>query len=363
MNPHIFREYDIRGVAETDLTDAVAFDVARAFGSRLREAGAASCILGWDVRESSPRLKESFGSGLLATGLEVVRIGVVPTPVLYYAIHREKGGGGAMITGSHNPPDQNGFKLCLGTSSLHGDEIRALGTRIEKGDLLEGKGAIRDVEILPAYQEMVVSKCAPARPLRVVLDMGNGCGGITAPEIFRRLGHEVTCLYAEPDGRFPNHQPDPTVLSYMRDLCARVVSDSADLGVGYAAMPTGSASSTRRVSSFTATSSWRCLLATCSRDIRARRSSSTSSARRVWRRTYWRTGEGPSCRRPEHPLLKAKMREEGAILAGEMSGHIFFGEGFYGHDDGEFTASAFFEPICPARDNPSQGCGLRCLSM
>jgi phosphomannomutase/phosphoglucomutase len=234
MNPHIFREYDIRGVAARDLTDQVTESIGRAFGSRIRQDGATSCLLGWDIRESSPRLREAFGRGLQATGLGVVRVGVVPTPALYFGIHHLRGDAGAMITGSHNPPDQNGFKLCLGTASLHGEEIRALKGRIEQEDLLEGPGSARDVEILDAYCEMVVSKCRPARPLKVVLDSGNGCAGLVAPRIFRELGHEVLSLYEQPDGRFPNHQPDPTVPAYMKELGERVVAERADVGVGYA---------------------------------------------------------------------------------------------------------------------------------
>jgi phosphomannomutase / phosphoglucomutase len=341
LNPHIFREYDIRGVAETDLTDAVALDVARAFGSRLRESGATSCILGWDVRASSPRLKEGFGRGLADSGLDVVRIGIVPTPVLYYAIHREKGGGGAMVTGSHNPPDQNGFKLCLGTSSLHGDEIRSLATRIEQRNMVTGKGTIRDVEILRSYEEMVLAKCVPARPLKVVLDMGNGCAGIAAPRIFRRLGHQIVSLYEEPDGRFPNHQPDPTVPAYMKELCQRVVEEKADLGVGY----DGDADRIGVVDEKGILLYGDQLLALFARDMLSRNPGEKVifdvKCSQGLEEDIRAHGGVPIMSKTGHSLLKARMREEGAILAGEMSGHIFFGEGFFGHDDAIY-ASAFF---------------------
>ncbi len=349
MNRNIFREYDIRGVAEQDLTDDVAFAIARSYGSRLREAGGRSCLLGWDVRASSPRLEESFRRGLLATGLDVTRVGVLPTPVLYYAIHREKADGGVMITGSHNPPDQNGFKLCLGTSSIHGDAIRALYDRIEKGSFAGGQGTVRDLPILPAYREMVVAKCRPARPLKVVLDMGNGCAGLIAPAIFRDLGHEVVSLYEKPDGRFPNHQPDPTVPAYMRELCARVVAEGADLGIGY----DGDADRVGVVDEKGILLYGDQLLALLARDLLSRHPGEKVifdvKCSQALEEDIAAHGGRPIMSKTGHSLLKAKMREEGALLAGEMSGHIFFGEGFFGHDDAIY-ASAFFAAFASRQD-------------
>jgi phosphomannomutase/phosphoglucomutase len=351
MNPHIFREYDIRGVAERDLTDDVARNVARAFGSRVREEGARTALLGWDMRESSPRLRQAFEKGLLSTGLEVIRLGILPTPVLYFALHHLKADAGAMITGSHNPPDQNGFKLNLGTGSLHGDEIRALRTRIEAGRFTEGTGTVRDEDVMPAYRKMVMERCRPVRPLRVVIDSGNGCGGLAGPALFRELGHGVTSLYEEPDGRFPNHQPDPTVPSYMRELCERVVSEEAELGVGY----DGDADRIGVVDEKGVLLYGDQLLALLARDLLSRQPGAKvifdvkcSQGLEEDIRAHggvpimWKTG---------HSLTKAKMREEHAPLAGEMSGHIFFGENFFGHDDAIY-ASAFFARFLAGQDRP-----------
>ncbi len=353
MNPHIFREYDIRGVAETDLTDSVTESVARAFGSRLVEEGIGRCLLGWDVRVSSPRLKDAFCRGLVETGLDVVRIGIVPTPVLYFAVHHLNVGGAAMVTGSHNPPDQNGFKLNLGPASLHGAEIRSLKTRIEAGRFESGTGSVRDAEILDAYREMVVSRCRPARPLRVVLDHGNGCGGLVAPEVFRRLGHEVTTLYEEPDGRFPNHQPDPTVPAYMRELSARVLAEKADLGVGY----DGDADRIGVVDEAGTLLYGDQLLALLARDLLSRHAGAKVifdvKCSQGLEEDITSHGGVPIMWKTGHSLTKAKMREEEALLAGEMSGHIFFGEDFYGHDDAIYASANF------ARFLAGQGSTLR----
>ncbi|MBM3287561.1 MAG: phosphomannomutase/phosphoglucomutase [Candidatus Eisenbacteria bacterium] len=351
MNLHIFREYDIRGVADRDLDDGLVRQIGRAFGSRLVESGASVCLLGWDVRESSPRLKGSFGEGLAATGLEVRRIGLVPTPVLYYAIHKEGGGGGAMVTGSHNPPDQNGFKLCLGTAPLHGEGIRELAARIREGRFRSGGGAYRDLDLNGAYQEMVLSKCAPARPLSVVLDMGNGCAGLLAPRIFRSLGHRVVAIYEEPDGRFPNHQPDPTVPALMEDLCARVVSERADIGIGY----DGDADRIGVVDDSGHLLYGDQLLSLFARDMLSRHPGEKVifdvKCSQGLEEDIRAHGGVPIMAKTGHSLLKARMREENALLAGEMSGHIFLGEDFYGHDDAIY-ASARFASYLSRQDLP-----------
>ncbi|MFB3909189.1 MAG: phosphomannomutase/phosphoglucomutase [Candidatus Eisenbacteria bacterium] len=349
MNRYIFREYDVRGVAEQDLTDSVAEQVARAFGSRLREAGAKTCLMGWDIRESSPRLCAAFGRGLLETGIDVTRVGVVPTPVLYYGIHRERSDGGVMITGSHNPPDQNGFKMNLGAASLYGDEIRALLERIEQGRFAAGQGKARDVDLLPDYRAMVVDRCRPVRPLKVVLDAGNGCAGLAAPEIFRRLGHETLVLYGEPDGRFPNHQPDPTVPAYMKELCERVVQEKADLGIGY----DGDADRIGVVDETGHLLFGDQLLALFARDLLTRHPGAKVifdvKCSQGLEEDIRAHGGEPILWKTGHSLTKAKMREERALLAGEMSGHIFFSENFYGHDDAIY-ASALFASILSRSD-------------
>ncbi len=339
MNPAIFREYDIRGVADRDLTDDVARAVARAFGTRIREEGGRSVILGFDVRESSPRLEAAWAEALASTGCDVVRIGLGPTPVLYYAVVLLHGDAGVMITGSHNPIEYNGFKLQKGTESLHGEGIRDLADRIQARRFLEGAGRLTERPVLAEYEAMVVERCRPQRPLRLVVDAGNGTAGPVAVPILEKLGHAVIPLYCEPDGRFPHHQPDPTIEANMEDLKKRVVAEGADLGIGY----DGDADRIGVVDETGKLAYGDQLLALFARDVLSRHpgapvvfdvkcSQGLEEDIRAHggRPIMWRTG---------HSLTKAKMREENAPLAGEMSGHMFFNEDFFGHDDAIYASA------------------------
>ncbi len=341
LNPHIFREYDIRGIAERDLTDETAFAVARAFGAHLREHGGRTVVLGHDVRTSSPRLAEAWRRGLTGSGLTVWRVGAVPTPVVYYAVAEWSADGGVMITGSHNPIEYNGFKLQVGRASLHGEQIQDLRRRIEGGRFVAGAGEDQERPALEDYVRMVVGRSPAARPLRVVVDAGNGAGGPAAVAILERLGHAVVPLYCEPDGRFPNHLPDPTVPELMRDLCDRVTAERADLGIGL----DGDADRIGVVDETGRLLYGDQLLALFARDVLARRPGAPivydvkcsqgleeDIVAHGGRPVMWKSG---------HSLTKAKMREEQAPLAGEMSGHMFFGEDFYGHDDGIYGAARF----------------------
>ncbi|MEZ4653089.1 MAG: phosphomannomutase/phosphoglucomutase [Candidatus Eisenbacteria bacterium] len=233
LNWTVFREYDVRGIADTELTDEFAYSLGRAYGAALRAAEGRTVAVGRDVRDSSPRLVEALGRGLTDSGLTVFDVGIVPTPGLYFAVVHLPADGGVMVTGSHNPIEYNGFKMQIGTASLHGEEIRALGERIERKAFVDGTGTREERPIAADYVAMIVGKCRPVRPLKIVLDAGNGVAGPPALEVFRALGHDVVPLYCEPDGRFPNHQPDPTVEKNMRDLMAKVKEVGADLGCGY----------------------------------------------------------------------------------------------------------------------------------
>lgn len=339
VDPHIFREYDIRGIAALELTDDLAVAVARAYGTVMVREGRRRIALGRDVRESSPRLLERWAEGLQSCGLTILDVGEVPTPALYYAIVHLEADGGVMITGSHNPIEYNGFKMCRGTSSVWGKEIQELKRRLESGDIDSGRGSREAHQILPSYIEMVISKTKPLRPLKVVLDAGNGTGGLAAPEIFRRLGHEIITLYCEPDGRFPNHQPDPTVEAYMQDLKRKVVETGADLGVGY----DGDSDRIGAIDEKGRMVWGDQLLALYARDILTRLPGAKfiydvkcSQALEEDIRAHgglpimWKTG---------HSLTKAKMKEEGAPAAGEMSGHMFFSEDFYGYDDAIYASA------------------------
>jgi phosphomannomutase/phosphoglucomutase len=339
MNEAIFREYDIRGVAERDLTDDVARAVGRAVGSRLRREGARSLCLGRDVRESSPRLHAAAVEGVSAAGVDAVDVGVVPTPALYYAILHARADGGIMVTGSHNPIEYNGFKICRGTSPIWGEEIRAIGRQMRDADYTTGAGEARAQPVLDDYRDMIVERVPRGRRLRIVVDAGNGTGGVVGPAVLEALGHEVVRLYCEPDGRFPNHLPDPTVPKYMRDLAARVLEEKADLGVGF----DGDADRIGLVDERGRLLFGDQILALYAQDLLARLPGSrilfdvkcSQALEEVVRAAggvpvMWKTG---------HSLLKAKMREDAIPLAGEMSGHMFFGEGYLGFDDAIYGAA------------------------
>ena len=333
MNEAIFREYDIRGVAERDLTNDVARDVGRAVASRLRREGARALCLGRDVRESSPRLHAALTEGVRAAGVDAIDVGVVPTPVLYYSILHAGADGGIMVTGSHNPIEYNGFKICRGTSPIWGEEIRAIGRQMRERDYESGVGRRRELAMLDAYRTMVLERLPRGRKLRIVVDAGNGTGGLVGPDLLTELGHEVVRLYCEPDGRFPNHLPDPTVPKYMRDLQARVLSEQADLGVGY----DGDADRIGLVDERGRLLFGDQILALYAQDLLARLPGSQIlfdvKCSQALEEVVRSAGGEPVMWKTGHSLLKAKMREDGIPLAGEMSGHMFFGEGYFGFDD------------------------------
>ena len=336
---HIFREYDIRGLHATELTDPVAEAVGRAFGTLVAEAGGARVALGQDVRPSSPRLAQAIERGLLAAGLAVERVGVVPTPALYYAVVAHELDGGLQVTGSHNPPEFNGFKLTHGRAPVFGAEIQQMRERIERGDLrARAGGAAADRPVLDDYRAMLVERLKSPRGLRVVMDCGNGCAGTVVPQVFEAMGHTVTPLFAELDGRFPNHLPDPTVPALMRDLIAAVQQGGADLGIGF----DGDADRIGAVDGRGRMVFGDQILALLARDVLARVPGAEiifdvkcsqglieDIAAHGGRPSMWKTG---------HSLIKSRLQETGAPLAGEMSGHMFFSEGFFGFDDAMFAA-------------------------
>lgn len=339
MNPAIFREYDIRGVADRDLTDELAGLVGRAVASRLRREGVEALCLGRDVRASSPRLHAAIAAGIRASGVDVIDAGVVPTPLLYYAIVASGAGGGIMVTGSHNPIEYNGFKITRGTSPIWGEEIRDLGRQMEAADFTDGAGSLRALDVVPSYRAMVRERLPRTRPLKIVVDAGNGTGGLVGPDLLEDMGHQVVRLYCEPDGRFPNHLPDPTVPKYMVDLEARVLAEKADLGVGL----DGDSDRIGLVDERGRMVFGDQLLALYARELLERLPGSAilfdvkcsqglpeDIIAHGGRPVMWKTG---------HSLLKAKMKADGIPLAGEMSGHMFFGEGYFGFDDALYGAA------------------------
>jgi phosphomannomutase/phosphoglucomutase len=345
INPYIFREYDVRGVVGADLDADTVRLLGRGFGSYARRRGVRAVALGRDCRLSSPGFRDAMAEGLLATGLDVVDAGVVPTPLLYFSIHHFGVGGGVMVTGSHNPPDFNGFKMCLGLSSIHGEAIQEVRRIIEAGDFESGAGTLRHGDPVPAYMEYVRSLVTLPRPLKVVVDGGNGTAGPVAPPLFRSMGVEVTELFCEMDGNFPNHFPDPTVPENLAALVARVRETGADLGVAY----DGDADRIGAVDEKGNVIWGDYLLVLFAREILARKPGSAvisevkasqnlydDIAARGGRPVMWKAG---------HSLIKQKMKDEKAEVAGEMSGHVFFADRFLGFDDAIYASVRLFEIV------------------
>ncbi|HXC61478.1 MAG TPA: phosphomannomutase/phosphoglucomutase, partial [Nitrospiria bacterium] len=235
VNPNIFREYDIRGVVEKDLTHDAVEEIGRSFGSEMMQAGHRQLSLGRDGRLSSPALHDSLIQGLTSTGVEILDIGICPTPILYFSLFELPVQGGVMITGSHNPADFNGFKLCRGRESIYGDAIQAIRKRIESKTFVQGKGLVKNYPgIIPQYTKYLEKQFRDAaKGFKVVVDSGNGTAGPVAPDLLRLMGCEVVELYSEMDGRFPNHHPDPTVPENLTDLITRVKAEGAAMGIGF----------------------------------------------------------------------------------------------------------------------------------
>jgi phosphomannomutase/phosphoglucomutase len=346
LNPAIFREYDIRGIADRDFDADFARRLGLAYGTLAREHGARTVSVGRDCRLSSDRYAAALREGLAATGLAVLDVGVVPTPLVYFSIFHWQLDGGIQITGSHNPSDYNGFKVCLGREALHGDGIQQLRRLMERGAFASGAGSVTSRPVVPTYQDYVVENVgALARPMSVVVDAGNGTGGPVAPAIYRRLGADVHELFTEMDGRFPNHHPDPTVEENMHHLVGAVRDRDAELGIAF-----DGDSDRIGVVDAQGRMIWGDeLLVLYARDVLARNPGATvvsevkcsqrlydDVAARGGHALMWKAG---------HSLLKAKMKETGALLGGEMSGHIFFKERWFGFDDGIYAGARLLELV------------------
>lgn len=336
---HIFREYDIRGLHETELTNETAEAVGRAFATRIKAEGGTRVALGQDVRPSSERLARAAEHGMITAGLVVERVGTVPTPALYYAVAARGLDGGMQITGSHNPPEFNGFKMAKKKLPLYGAEILEMRRAIQAGELASGaNGSWAAQPILDDYRAMLIDRCKSARGLRVVMDCGNGCAGTVVPQVFERMGHTVTPLFAELDGNFPNHLPDPTVPALLVDLQNKVQETGADLGIGF----DGDAD---RIGAITGSGRivWGDqLLALFARDVLTRvpggRIIFDVKCSQALSEDILKHGGVPEMWKTGHSLIKKRLAETGAPVAGEMSGHMFFSEGFFGFDDALFAA-------------------------
>ena len=348
---HVFREYDIRGLVATELTPQFAEQLGRGFGQYLLEKnpGAQSMVLGRDHRLSSEGLAAAFSRGVRSHGVEVISIGVVPTPLTYFAAHVLPVDGLCMITGSHNPPEYNGFKVGIGKSTLAGPEVQELKARVTEAR--DGGRTAResDHDIVTPYIHFIVESLEmTSRPLRVVCDAGNGTGGLVGPRLLRALGHHVIELYCTLDGNFPNHHPDPTVEENLRDLQKKVAECKADLGIAW----DGDADRVGAVDE-NGTIFWGDqLMILFSRDVLAERPGAAIVSEVKCSQTLYDDIEKHGGRaimwKAGHSLIKSKMKEEHALLAGEMSGHIFFRHRYFGFDDGIYSAARLLELV--ARD-------------
>jgi len=344
MNKHIFREYDIRGVVGPQLDDEIVAVLGQAIGTFFNRNNARRIAVGYDARESSPRFCRLLTEGLNASGCEVELIGRVPTPVLYHAVHTKGYDGGVMITGSHNPADHNGFKICLGKSTLFGSQIQEIKEIAFSGDFAEGVGTVKEVEVLDDYIADIVSKVSLGdRKLKAVVDGGNGMGGVTAVPVYEQLGIELVKLFVEPDSNFPNHHPDPTVTENLQDTIEAVRGSGADLGIAFDGDGDriGVVDETGRII-------WGDeLMVLLSRSILADNPRATIIAEVKCSQNLFddieKHGGRPLMWKAGHSLIKAKMKETGAALAGEMSGHIFFADRFYGFDDATYAGARVLE--------------------
>lgn len=348
MNPQIFREYDIRGVVEQDFDAADVERIGLAFGTYVRDRGGKRLAVGRDHRLSSASFSAALTSGLRATGCDVVDVGLVPTPLLYFAIVHLNTDGGCMITASHNPAQYNGIKLCFGPGTLYGEEIQLVGGLAEKGPFARGASQREEAEVLSVYLSYVMQRVQLSRPLRVVLDAGNGTAGLLAPELLRRLGCEVYELYCEVDGTFPNHHPDPTVPENLRDLIREVKARKADVGLAY-----DGDSDRLGVIDDQGEIIWGDrLLVLFARDILARRPGAKIifdvKCSQVLIDDVHKHGGIPIMWMTGHSLIKKKLHEEQAALAGEMSGHLFFADGYLGFDDAIYASCRLLQILAQA---------------
>ncbi len=344
VDPAIFRAYDIRGVAGQSLSKEVAHALGQAIGAVMQDKGLREIVVGRDGRLSGPELVAGLCNGLRAAGIDVLDIGAVPTPLVYYATFRFNTGCGVMVTGSHNPAEYNGFKVVLGGETLAEDGIQDLYRRITNGVLPnEGHGGLREVDVAPDYTERVVSDVLTERRLKVVIDAGNGIAGTIAPALLEGVGCDVIPLYCDVDGSFPNHHPDPSDLNNLQDLIVSVQKTGADLGIAF----DGDGDRLGVVSRSGEVIYPDRVLMLFARDVLSRQPGATViydvKCTNHLKGQILDSGGSPLMWRTGHSLIKAKMRETGAELAGEMSGHFFFKERWYGFDDGIYAAARLLE--------------------
>jgi phosphomannomutase len=349
----IFKAYDIRGIVPSTLNEAVAEHLGRAFGTEALKLGEKAVAVGRDGRVSGPSLVSSLIKGLRSTGVNVIDLGAVTTPMLYYVAATRGDVGchsGIQVTGSHNPKDYNGFKMVLAGRAIYGDDIQGLRQRIEAEDYASGNGNVTELNVLTEYTQRIVGDCKLARPLKIVVDSGNGIPGASAPGILRALGCEVTELYSEVDGDFPNHHPDPSKPENLVDLIHAVKAQGADLGLafdgdgdrlGVVTKEGHNIFPDRQIMLFARDVLSRVPGAPIIFDVKCSQRLAVAIKEAGGVPVMYKTG---------HSLVKAKLKEMNSPFAGEMSGHIFFGERWYGFDDATYTAGRLLEILSKSAD-------------
>ena len=337
MNEFIFRKYDIRGVVATDFTDDVVQNLGRAFGTYVVRGGGKTVAVSGDIRPTTPGLIDNLTKGLMETGITVIDLGILPTPTNYYSMYELDVDGAVQITGSHNPPEFNGFKISLNQKAFHSEQIQNLKELIDTTDFEVGEGSVQKNDILPTYMDMLRSKISLDRPLKVAIDCGNAAGCITAPTIFKELGMEVTELFCDVDGTFPNHHPDPTEDHNLIDLIAEVQKGGYDFGVAFDGDADRVVAVDEKGGIIRADDLIAIFLPEIIKnegdaivfDVKCSQALEDMIHRYGGTPVMWKTG---------HSLIKDKMRELNVNFAGEMSGHIFFADDFYGFDDAVYVA-------------------------
>lgn len=352
MNTNIFREYDIRGVVDKDLTEDTVYTLAKAFGTFFQKHNAKRVSLGYDARESSPTFRDLMIKGLTETGCDVVDVGMVPTPVLYFTQFHLDVDAGVMITGSHNPSDNNGFKICLEKTTIHGEQIQEIKTYALEKSFAQGEGNAREQDVLADYHNYLKENIKLGnRKIKVVVDGGNGMGGLTGVPLYKDFGCDVVELFCEPDSRFPNHHPDPTVIENMQHAIAAVAEHKADLAIAF----DGDGDRIGVVDEKGNVIWGDQLMVIYSRSILEEKPGATFIAEVKCSRTLFDDiaahGGNPIMWKVGHSLIKSKMKEVKAALAGEMSGHIFFADRYFGYDDATYAGARLLE-ILSHTDKP-----------
>jgi len=350
LSPSIFKAYDIRGVIGSTLDAGVARDIGRAFGSAVRAKNESVVVIGRDGRLSGPELAAALAEGLQAAGVDVIDLGVLATPMLYFGTQVLDANSGIMVTGSHNPPDYNGFKMVLAGEAIYGDTIQSLYKTIVDGQFAEGKGSYRTHDITDEYLQRIVGDAKLARPMKIAVDCGNGVAGAFAGDLYRALGCEVIELFCEVDGTFPNHHPDPAHPENLQDLIKCLQETDAEIGLAFDGDGDRLGVVTkdgqiiypdRQLMLFAKDVLTRHPGEQILYDVKCTRHLAPWIEQSGGKALMWKTG---------HSLVKAKMRETGAPLGGEMSGHVFFKDRWYGFDDGMYAGARLLELLSREKD-------------